>query len=172
MPPGLPAVCILPLRALRIFVKEVLSCFDQTLLHGIEDVFALGRRPLLQSACASSPVVYCVASRSKPLITHKSSGLHTAPLLSLLPPAPLKKITPTSTPNSRLYSRTYLVFVLAKCHRSAMPLWFHLVFESQRRRHARLVSIGAGRRRRRRDSPAPAPGLDHDYGQITTSVLP
>ena len=50
-----------------------------------------------------------------------------------------------------------------------MPLWFHLVFESQRRRHARLVSIGAGRR----DSPAPAlaPGLDHDYGQITTSVV-
>ena len=60
------------------------------------------------------------------------------------------KITPTSTLNSRLYSRTYLVFVLAKCHRSAMPLWFHWVFESQRRRHARLVSIGAGRRRRRR----------------------
>ena len=53
------------------------------------------------------------------------------------------------------------MFVLAKCHRSAMPLWFHLVFESQRRRHARLVSIGAG----------PAPGLDHDYGQITTSVV-
>ena len=53
-------------------------------------------------------------------------------------------ITPTSTPNSGLYSRTYLVFVLAKCHRSAMPLWFHLVFESQRRRHARLASIGAG----------------------------
>ena len=53
-------------------------------------------------------------------------------------------ITPTSTPNSRLYSRTYLVLVLAKCHRSAMPLWLHLVFESQRRRHARLVSIGAG----------------------------
>ena len=62
-----------------------------------------------------------------------------------------QNITPTSTPNSRLYSRTYLVLVLAKCHRSAMPLWFHLVFESQRRRHARLVSIGAGRRRRRRD---------------------
>ena len=78
-------------------------------------------------------------------------------------------ITPTSTPNSRLYSRTYLVLVLAKCHRSATPLWFHLVFESQRRRHACLVSIGAGRRRR--DSPAPAPGLDHDYGQITTSVV-
>ena len=54
-----------------------------------------------------------------------------------------------------------------------MPLWFHCVFESQRRRHARLVSIGAGRRRRRRDSPvpAPAPGLHHDYGQITTSVM-
>ena len=53
-------------------------------------------------------------------------------------------ITPTSTPNSRLYSRTYLVLVLAKCHRSAMPLWFHLAFQSQWRRHARLVSIGAG----------------------------
>ena len=55
-----------------------------------------------------------------------------------------EQITPTSTPNSRLYSRTYLVFVLAKCHRCAMPLWFHCVFEPQRRRHARLVSIGAG----------------------------
>ena len=63
------------------------------------------------------------------------------------------------------------MFVLAKCHRSAMPLWFHWVFESQRRRHARLVSIGAGRRRRDSPVPAPAPGLDHDYGQITTSVV-
>ena len=80
-------------------------------------------------------------------------------------------ITPTSTPNSRLYSRTYLVFVLAKCHRCAMPLWFHWVFESQRRQHAHLVSICAGRRR---DSPvpAPAPGLDHDYGQITARSQP
>ena len=82
-------------------------------------------------------------------------------------------ITPTSTPNSRLYSRTYRVFVLAKCHRSAMPLWFHLVFESQRRRHARF---GFNRRR----APAPAPGLAGagagagitSRGQITTSVLP
>ena len=83
-------------------------------------------------------------------------------------------ITPTSTPNSMLYSRTYLVFVLAKCHRSAMRLWFHWVFESQRRRHARLVSIGAWRQCRRRDSPvpAPAPGLDHDDGQITARSQP
>ena len=63
------------------------------------------------------------------------------------------------------------MLVLAKCHRSAMPLWFHLVFESQRRRHAGLVSLGAGRRRRDSPAPAPAPGLDHDYGQITTSVV-
>ena len=53
----------------------------------------------------------------------------------------LANITPASTPNSRLFSRTYLVFVLAKCHRCAMPLWFLSLFEFQRRRHARLVSI-------------------------------
>ena len=28
-----------------------------------------------------------------------------------------------------------------------------------------------GHRRRRRRVPAPAPGLDHDYGQITPSVV-
>ena len=60
-------------------------------------------------------------------------------------------ITPTSTPNSRLYSRTYLVFVLAKCQGCAMPLSFHWVFESQRRRHARLVSIDDVIRRWRPD---------------------
>ena len=41
-----------------------------------------------------------------------------------------------------------------------MPLWFHLVFESQRRT---TCPFGFNRRR--------APGLDHDYGQITTTLV-
>ena len=40
------------------------------------------------------------------------------------------KITPKIDPKQYvIYSRTYLVFVLAKCNRSAIPLWFHSVFE-------------------------------------------
>ena len=98
----------------------------------------------------------------------------------------LALITPTSTPNSRLNSRTYLVFVLAKCNRCAMPLWFHWFsvptemicpFGFNRRHGCRYRDHIMTMARSQPDhnfcrrTPAPASGLDHDYGQITTSVV-
>ena len=94
-------------------------------------------------------------------------------------------VTPTSTPNSRLYSIGHILclFLLnatGDLNRWAMPLCFHSMFESQRRRHARLVSVGAGTPGGRDAgagaaipppalapaSPGAAPALHHDYGQI------